>query len=546
MLSQARLYLNTARHLRPIQVAGRVWFACWRPRTPRGSAPARRPQLAPSAPLPAKRASITGAATFELLGCQHRLPPSGGWDDAELPKLLRYNLHYFDDLNALDATGRAAWHRALIDRWLAENPPAHGTGWEPYPTSLRIVNWVKWALSGHDLGAAAHDSLATQARWLRRRLEYHLLGNHLLANAKALVFAGLYFEGSEAQEWLAQGRRLLQRQLAEQILTDGGHSELSPMYHCAVLEDLLDLVNLSYAFAQTPERMWLDAVPRMQRWLGAMTHPDGGIAFFNDAAFDIAPAQAELQAYAEQLRLPKSEALPDGITSLAASGYVRARAGAAADLYCDCANLGPEYLPAHAHADTLSFELSVGGRRVIVNSGTSEYGSGAERQRQRGTAAHSTVVIDEQNSSEMWAGFRVARRAHAQLHEATASSRGLTVAASHDGYARLQGRPIHHRRWVLDQGSLTIEDRIDGRFTQAHAYLHVHPDVAVRVSTSDAVVLSAPGMPHLSIEFDRAGAIAVEPGTWHPRFGAAVPNRRIVVPLAQASLTTRIRWDRAP
>ena len=485
---------------------------------------------------------MSDATTFHVLGGRHRLPSSGGWDDPALPKLLRYNLHYFDDLNALDAPGRAQWHRALIDRWLAENPPAHGTGWEPYPTSLRMVNWVKWALCGNDLGTAAHDSLATQARWLRRRLEYHLLGNHLLANAKALVFAGWYFQGPEADEWLAHGLRVLRKQLAEQILADGGHFELSPMYHCTVLEDLLDLVNLSHAFGRAPESGWLDALPRMQRWLVALTHPDGGVAFFNDCALEIAPAPGELRAYAERLRLPVATTSLEAVTALSASGYVRARAGIA-DLYCDCANLGPDYLPAHAHADTLSFELSLGGRRLIVNSGTSEYGIGAERQRQRGTAAHSTLVLDERNSSEVWAGFRVARRAHAQLHAAAGSAHGIAIEASHDGYARLGRQAIHRRRWTLDERSLVVDDRIEGRFSRACAYFHLHPDVHVQPTAQHAVALSAPGMPSVKMQFDNAAALAVEAGTWHPRFGASLANQRIVVQLGRPALTTRISWD---
>ena len=77
----------------------------------------------------------------------------------------------------------------------------------------------------------------------------------------------------------------------------------------------------------------------------------------------------------------------------------------------DVAPVGPDYLPGHAHADTLSFELSLFGQRVLVNSGTSQYEAGPERSRQRGTAAHNTVIVDGHDSSEVWAGFRVARRA---------------------------------------------------------------------------------------------------------------------------------------
>ena len=96
-----------------------------------------------------------------------------GWDAPEVPLLWRYNQHYFDDLCAQGAAERAAWHRALLTRWIAENPPGRGTAWAPYPTSLRIVNWVKWW--GTAAGALPPEpawvhSLAVQARWLTQRL----------------------------------------------------------------------------------------------------------------------------------------------------------------------------------------------------------------------------------------------------------------------------------------------------------------------------------------------------------------------------------------
>ncbi len=183
-----------------------------------------------------------------------------GWNDPRVEKLWLYNLHYFDDLMTADAPSRAHWHQALVSQWIAENPPGRGIGWEPYPTSLRIVNWIKWAIAGWSggerrLNDAAMHSLATQARWLSNRLEYHLLGNHLLANAKAVVFAGLFFGGSEGNEWLRKGIGLLDRQASEQILADGGHFELSPMYHALVLEDLLDVTNLLVLYSEDESQL---------------------------------------------------------------------------------------------------------------------------------------------------------------------------------------------------------------------------------------------------------------------------------------------------
>src|SRR5439155_4285503 len=127
-------------------------------------------------------------------------------------------------------------------------PPGFGAGGEPYPLSLRIANWSKWACSRFSLSGAAVHTLAVQARYLRGRLEHHLLGNHLLANAKALVFAGLFFDGDESKEWLDVGLGILERELTEQVLADGGHFERSPMYHSIVLEDILDLLAMGRVF----------------------------------------------------------------------------------------------------------------------------------------------------------------------------------------------------------------------------------------------------------------------------------------------------------
>ena len=138
--------------------------------------------------LPAcRRASFSVDGVPEFLSCQGTLREARDWDNPEVARLWRYNLHYFDDLNALNSDARVALHRDLIARWISENPAPVGTGWEPYPCSLRIVNWVKWTLSGNALEPAWQSSLAIQADWLSRNLERHLLGNHLFANAKALA-----------------------------------------------------------------------------------------------------------------------------------------------------------------------------------------------------------------------------------------------------------------------------------------------------------------------------------------------------------------------
>jgi len=522
-LSEPALYFHTLRHLRPIQILARVWHLVHRPRADVRPSPRRRPLSTPYVSPVQAAPTLLAPDTFRLLNLERRCVTAADWRPADAGQLWRYHLHYFDDLNARDSHARADWHQRLLERWVRENPPGVGDGWEPYPVSRRVVNWVKWTACGSALPPVCHSSLAIQARWLCGRLEYQILGNHLLANAKALVHAGLYFEGPEAERWYRRGMDIMRSQLREQVL-----------------EDLLDLINLLRAYGRQPPADWYENVARMRRWLLVMSHPDGEIAFFNDAAFDVAASPAQLEAYATRLNLG-SPPLPDApLEVLRESGYVRAVAGPAY-LICDCAEVGPAYLPGHAHADTLSFELSLAGQRVLVNSGVSEYGNQAERQRQRGTAAHNTVIIDGQNSSETWSGFRVARRAHARLCDASYNA-GATIEACHDGYVRLPGRNRHCRRWVLDRQSLCIEDRIGGGFRHAETRLHLHPAISARILAPFRVSLSLSGRELATVAFEGATDVQVCGGTWHPRFGVVVESSWIGATLAESSLITRITW----
>jgi uncharacterized heparinase superfamily protein len=535
---EASLWWNTVRWLEPKQLYGRLWFLARRPRVELGPAPPRRALggawVAPIARAP----SLLGPERVTLLDETRELASARAWDDPEVPKLWRYHLHYFDDLTAWDASARADWHGALITRWLAENPPGHGTGWEPYPTSRRISSWIKWALAGGRLPAAASDSLAAQARWLVRRLEWHLLGNHLWANAKALVAAGCFFEGAEADRWLALGGRILLAELDEQVLADGGHFERSPMYHALALEDVLDLLNAGGAWPgrlPAPLAAKLARVaPEMLRWLVCMSHPDGEIALLNDSAFDVAPRAGELADYAERLGLALPAA-PGPLEHLSASGYARAERGPFW-LVADVGPLGPDYQPGHAHADNLSFELSAFGSRWLVDTGCSTYAPGPERSRQRGTAAHNTVLVDGRDSSEVWSSFRVARRARPRDVAVTTDGPLALIRGAHDGYAR-RG-VLHRRELALGRNALVISDRLEGRFEHAESRLHLHPEVELEPLGAGRARLWRDGRALLlSAENTR---IESSPSSWHPGFNRCAPSRVLIAPFSGHELRLRI------
>jgi uncharacterized heparinase superfamily protein len=539
---------RTLRHLKPVQVYGRVWFRLARPKPDLRPAPAVRPTMGAWAEPARREASMVSPTQLRFLSEERDLD-AHGWDDKEIAKLWRYNLHYFDDLAAIDAASRAAWHRALIGRWMRECAPGRGTAWEPYPTSLRIVNWIKWIRAGNEPLPGMLDSLAAQTRFLVHRLEWHLLGNHLFVNAKALVIAGHFFDGPEAEGWRERGWRILRAQIPEQILDDGGQFERSPMYHALAVEDMLDLLNALRAYsgvtAAEDERLVASRVGGMRAFLRGVCHPDGEVAFFNDSAGGVAPTKAELDGYAARLGLPACDtgAIASApVECFLSSGFVRIRTGPI-DAILDVGPVGPDYLPGHAHADTLSFELSVGGRRVLVNSGTSLYGSGAERLRQRGTAAHNTLTVDGLDSSEVWGGFRVARRAKARLHAIEgADGRQIKVRAEHDGYRRLGHTGLHERSWEFSStGSITVTDRIRSA-GEAESHWHFDPAFEVTIG-SGARELIARGNGFV-FRFRAEGADwRVSRSTYHPKFGVSVPNWKATARLEGAVATVDIEWQ---
>ena len=537
------LYARTISSLKPTQVLGRLWRALHSPAPDLSPAPELRLVLGKWARVARREASWLSPTRRRFLSREAEVETPGDWNATETSRLWRYHLHYFDDLSAENAAERRDWHALGIERWIEENPPGRGTGWEAHPLSLRIVNWIKWSLAGNRLSDRAVHSLAVQVRYLRRSLEHHLLGNHLFANAKALVFAGCHFRGREADAWLEKGLSLVRREIEEQVLFDGGNFERSPMYHSLMLEDLLDLVNLAGAHRNALPSPWIGQLAqwrstarRMRRWLVLMTQPDGELALFNDCALGVAPPPDELHGYARRLGLGPVFLPGLGVHALRSSGYVRLESEDATAIL-DVGEIGPSYLPGHAHADTLSFELSVLGERLVVDSGTSLYDAGPERLRQRSTAAHNTVVIDEESSSEIWSSFRVARRAtpHGLVIEEDAE--GMRVRCSHDGYLRLPGRALHTREWRLQRGELEVRDRIDGGWRTAHARLHLHPEVAVH----------EPG--HLSLSGGNAVACHVEGArpvlegsTWHPRFGLSLPSACLRLELTSNEATTFLSW----
>jgi len=548
MFKKIQLYINTIKYLKAGQIFFRIKRKYIKPKVSLFDIPNYVYPYNNIKPVVQCTQRMYGENSFKFLNKELTLNLTEDWNAKALDKLWLYNLHYFDDLNATNSRHRAVWHISLIQKWIDINPPGLGNGWEPYPTSLRIVNWIKWVLldlnSNNMLEQIYSDSLAIQARFLSQDLEYHLLGNHLFANAKALVFAGLFFKGEEADYWYQLGVSIINRELLEQVLSDGGHFELSPMYHAIFLEDLLDLANIHQAYnINFPNNLEIKIV-QMLEWLKVMCHPDQEIAFFNDSSLDVAPSFGELLSYADRLGIVFKYNQVNQLIHLEESGYIRVE-NKNIVIIADVADIGPDYIPGHGHADALSFELSFFGKRVIVNSGISTYELEEDRYKQRGTELHSTITIDNQNSSEVWGGFRVANRAKVFNITKFEGDNGVKFSACHDGYKKLKGAVLHDRHWSMTNNSIRIIDNITGSGVhKIRSVLPLHPGVKVDHIQEDSISLNI-RKKIIKINFEGRGKLKVIESKYYPEFGLSVDNTHLVYDYngnLPSKITMNITW----
>jgi uncharacterized heparinase superfamily protein len=464
--------------------------------------------------------------SFTLLNESHQLTLEG-WDNKSISKLWSYNLHYFDFLRQ-DSHSSQNFNnqKKIIRKWIEENPFGKGIGWDPYPTSLRIINWIKWHYKTNALTDLAKLSLWNQIRWLSGRPEFHLLGNHLFVNAKAMLFGSAFFCLGENSSIYRKALKILKTELDEQFLNDGAHFELSPMYHSLAMEDLLDLYQLSRNLpCSFPKEKVLEKYKMGMNWLSYMKYDNEEFAHFNDCANGMALEFKELQELSKKIGLDQIVKSPSGFLHFTESGFVVIKDNNV-HLIADIGSVGPDYLPGHAHADTLSFELAIKGQRVIVNSGTSEYGISNERLRQRSTAAHSTIEVDGTSSSEVWSGFRVARRATVSEIEKKFDIDSFEFSAVHDGYTRLVNQPRHKRSWRLGGRKLEIFDEVTGNGNDIKLRFYIHPCIQVLLIDEELMLKTTAG---IISKISSSQNISVESTTYHDEFGVSRNNNCLLI-----------------
>ncbi len=470
---KANKYFHTLRHLKFIQIRYQLFYLLRRKvgLEPRLNINAGKEKINNSkvslSPSPIASTSFYSENTFQFLNLSHTFSENIDWNFAKYGKLWTYNLNYFEFLHQENLDSETGL--ILIKNYI-QSAVQLQDGLEPFPIALRTIFWIKFLVK-HQIQDSEIDAfLYAQVKLLSKKIEYHLLGNHLLENGFAFFYAAFYFSDNQ---FLKISNNILLPQLEEQILNDGAHFEVTPMYHQLMLYRILDCINLvdnnPNIFAGETLPGFRDKASKMCAWLREMTLESGETPRFNDSTSGIAPSPKSLSDYANSLEISKKK------IQLSDSNY-RVFRKENYELIVDVGGITPSYIPGHAHADALHFVLHKNGLPLIVDTGISTYEKNALRHTERSTAAHNTVQIADDNQSDVWGGFRVGQRAKASIISESLNS--ITAICTSYTKPKVQ----HERSFSVEKNTLTIIDKLSSPQEEAKSRFHLHPDIDFTLS----------------------------------------------------------------
>jgi hypothetical protein len=441
------------------------------------------------------------------------------WDPRGLPEAWRVALNGGDELVALGVAGalapnaevRRGWYETAIDLvrdWVAGAPEGRGVAWEVPALSHRIPN----VLYAHVMFAAelrtepdarrlVLESLYAQAAALATAITGWPTDRWLVHAGRALFMAGRFFDGMEARGWLERGATMLWSQLREQVNEDGGHVERTPAVHALVLADYLEVLAV-LAAAHDDVPIWArKRVKGMADFLARLLHPDGELPLFHDTGLGMAPPAHELLATAAVVLHEPGLAPPGdlpGIWPLLLVGEPGRRAhahlsrrrpeaepralrrtgfyvlpGAPGDVML----LDGAGAPAGGDAGVFGYELSVGGARLLVDSGVVGDEPAPWAGYFHGTRAHNVVSVAGADQ------FAVGRPTAVSEVQWVVRDGMVYFGGVHDGFARLApDLRLRHRRHVfcLPGRFWVVCDEVTGSGEwEVESFLHFHPEVSL-------------------------------------------------------------------
>jgi uncharacterized heparinase superfamily protein len=509
---------------------------------------------APADPLPGNeaRGKAIRMGRFHYHGMEFSIA-TGNFAEPPLPPAFLDHIHRFDWLRDLGAAANrvdgALVAAEIADKWLAAHAdkprlPAWGianSAWR----FLNMAAWSPYLLSSSDLiyRSKILNHFARTARHLEQSAVRATQPYEKVAGWAGVIAASLLLPEGKARR--AMGEHGLELALSELVFADGGVITRAPS-QLMELVGLLSLLRKAYqAREEAIPEFLTDTLKRNIPALLGLTHSDGGLGAWQGSGH-VSAEDIEALVEASGVRARPSRQALDW-------GYQRVAAGQAVLLV----DAGP---PPHAKqaimgcASTLAFEFSFARQRIIINcGGASLAGANIPASLARGlrtTAAHSTLCVDDSNSTALLSGGQLGRGVIAVGLTRRDIENATRIETSHDGYARAYGF-IHSRLLILRSDGMELrgEDTLlpHAKYkareeVPAHLRFHLGPDIElVLAEDAKSVVMRLIDGSSWTL-IVAAGRIAVEDSLWVDGEGQPYATRQLMVEVVVPKGGTSIGW----
>lgn len=431
--------------------------------------------LVPHDPWPGKseigRAILRGAFSFRN---------DGLWRGEELP-LEPHNFAWLRDLRATGSDAARRLGREMMSDWIDRFGRFHHHGWRAEIAAERVINWLsQYDYFCRDAEDRFRDrvlqSIARQARHLATVTRKTTRGARRVRAAKGLIYVGACLPGASAR--LHKGLALLEHEIEHRIHADGGVAERNPTLQHQILRDLIDVRSVLASSHQDSSPVVQGAIDRVAPMLRSLRLGDGGLAVFNGSF--------EEQDWRIKLTLDQSGSTGNPPERQEHTGFQRITAGRTT-VVMDSGEPPP---PGHddlAHAGLLSFEMSAGDSRLIVNCGSYWNPKSEWAFAGRTSAAHSTLIVEDRNSSQLHRNGGLGRRPANVGARRYDRDGAVVIEGRHDGYGPTFDVEHTRRIYVSPNGEDVRGQDILARPAQSHrapdvafaVRFHLHPDVSI-------------------------------------------------------------------
>ena len=219
----------------------------------------------------------------------------------------------------------------------------------------------------------------------------------------------------------------LNQQIHKQINENGMHKSINPCVHAEYINHLYEIKNMFLYFDINDQKKIELQIVNMISVLKNLYHKDNTIALFNGSNNSNLNEIKKINKLQKDLKTKNLSNIKNGLAIYENSRF---------KIFLDVTKPTNKLLSQNLHSGTLSFEISCDKEKIITNCGSIEKRIGKKPEFLRYSAAHSTIIINNTNISELIEKKSYKRAPKKIIFKNEENVSFLLWEATHDGYEK--------------------------------------------------------------------------------------------------------------